>query len=461
MSVDLLTEFAANIKARQLLEPHDKVLAAVSSGPDSIALLHLLWRAQVAPLGVFHLNHMLRPEAEEEACFVAAYAKELGLSFYAYQYDVNAYAGENRVSVETAAREVRYRLLEECMEKHGYTKAALGHHKDDQAETVLLHLMRGSGLAGLSGMKPMRDRYIRPLLPFAKDQIIAYCDAFSLTYYHDRSNFSPEFERNRLRLELIPLIEAEYNPRFRHQLAQLAEIVQADDAELTQQAERMLPELAYVRYGALHLRRQVFCQLSLAFQRRVLQSLIAMARQSGYWAAFEQVESLRALVLNNDRFTYKLPLLTVIGEPNTIIFGEPQLPAWEPGTLPVSGEVTAGVFKICTEVLPKGPEYAVADQGEDFDIARLHLPLVYRKRQPGDVMRAFGQSGKKKVKDLLIEAKIPRYLRDHLPVICDQEEIIWLCGVRRSEKGRVVPGTKDVLRIKLGDADCHHDQPVL
>ncbi|HHX01127.1 MAG TPA: tRNA lysidine(34) synthetase TilS [Firmicutes bacterium] len=451
MTVDLLNEFVANVKARQLLDPKDHLLVAVSSGPDSMALLHLLWRAQLAPLGVFHLNHRLRPEAEEEADFVAAYTQQLDLPVHKYHYDVNRYAAENRVSVETAAREVRYRLLEECMEKHGYTKIALGHHQDDQAETVLLHLIRGSGLSGLAGMKPKRDCYIRPLLPFTKAQLIAYCRAFAIKFYHDRTNFSPEFERNKLRLELIPLIEREYNPKFSHHLAQLAEIVRADDEELTGKVEQLLPELTCTNYGVLHLQRGKFRQLSLAFQRRVLQSLIAKARQSVHWAAFEQVESLRELILNNDYFTYELPLLTVIGEPNNIVFGKPELPQWEPGILPVPGTVSMGNCQIRTEVLTKGPGYCLEGPGEDFALDQLCLPLVYRRRKPGDAMQVFGQTGKKKIKDLLIEAKIPRYLRDHIPIICDQEEIIWVCGVRRSEKGRVTPDSKEVIRIILED----------
>lgn len=449
MSADLLTEFVANIKARGLLETGDKVLAAVSSGPDSMALLHLLWRAQVAPIGVFHLNHQLRPEAEQEAEFVDAYVRQLGLPVYVYAHDIAHYAAVNRMSVETAAREVRYRLLRECMEKHGYTKIALGHHKDDQAETVLLHLIRGSGLPGLAGMKPQRDCFIRPLLPFTKAQILEYCRTFELAYHQDRTNFSPEYERNRLRLELIPLIESEYNPQFRSNLVQLAEIVSAEDQELAHQVQQLLPGLVYRKYGVPHLKRAEFGCLSLAFQRRVLQSIIAEARQSAQWAPFEQIETLRELILHNDSFTYPMPLLTVTGEANTIVFGRPEIPDWEPGILPVPGSVAAGVYQIRTEVARKGKEHTFSGEGEDFALDQLRLPLIYRKRKPGDVMQVFGQTGKKKVKDLMIDAKIPRYLRDHLPIICDQEDVLWVCGVRRSEKGRVTPDTDEILRIIL------------
>lgn len=451
MNADLLTEFVANIKARQLLEPGDKVLVAVSGGSDSMALLHLLCRAELAPLGVFHLNHRLRPEAEQEAQFVAEYAQKLKLPVYTYESDIKDWAFKQRISVETAAREMRYHLLGECMEKHGFTKAALGHHKDDQAETVLLHLIRGSGLPGLAGMKPKRDRFIRPLLPFTKEQILGYCRAFDITYHQDHSNFSREYERNKLRLELIPLIESKHNPRFRHHLAQLADIAGAEDQELADQVRRMLPDLAYGKYGVTHLKRDKFCRLSLAFQRRVLQSLISEARQSPQWASFEHIETLRALILHNDCFTYKLPQLTVIGESNNIVFGEPQTPEWEPGPLPVPGTVSAGDFRIRTEIVALDRDYTCDGQGEDFALDALRLPLVYRRRQPGDAMQVFGGTGKKKIKDLMIEAKIPRYLRDHIPVICDQEDILWVCGVRRSEKGRVTPDTKAILRIILED----------
>lgn len=462
MSYDLFPEFTAYIQARQLLKPGDRVLVAVSSGPDSMALLHLLQRMSDVELGVFHLNHKLRAEADEEADYVAAYADKLGLPVFIYEHDVNRYAREHRLSVEAGARKVRYQLMRECMEHNGYTKTALGHHRDDQAETVLMHLIRGTGLAGLGGMKPVRDCYIRPLLPFARREIMEYCHEFGIKYYHDQTNFSPEYGRNKLRLELIPLVEAEYNPKFREHLAQLAEIVQADEDVMKAQTDRLMQQLTFYRHGVLMLPRREFAQLSLAFQRRLLQTCIAQAGQSVNWIAFEQIERLRAQILSGNHFACELPLITVLGEPNIIVFGRPQLPAWEEQKLPVPGEITAGQYRIKTEILPYHEDCALGEEGEDFDLDQLSLPLTVRRRRPGDRMQVFGQTGLKKIKDLLIEAKLPRYLRDYLPIICDQKDAIWVCGVRRSEKGRITPESRRVLRIKLEVVnDCHDDRPMI
>lgn len=462
MSVDLLSEFSANIQTQQLLKPSDRVLVAVSSGPDSMALLHLLHRMASVELGIFHLNHQLRPEADEEAEYVAALGRQLGLPVYVYQYDVNRYCKEQQLSVEAGAREVRYRLMQDCLEKHGYTKIALGHHKDDQAETVLLHLIRGTGLAGLGGMKPIRDCYIRPLLPFTRRQIISYCDAFQITYYHDQTNFSTEYGRNKLRLELIPLIEAEYNPKFSQHLVQLAEIARADDEELAAQTHQLMRKLTFEQYGVLMLRRSQFQELSPAFQRRVLQSCIAQARRSVQWVAFNQAERLRQLILEQSHFTFELPLLTVIGEPKNIVFGRPRFSNWDQQELPVPGEIRAGHYHIKTEVFLCNQDYVPSEVGEDFDLEQLRLPLILRRRQPGDRMQVFGQTGSKKVKDLLIDAKVPQYLRDQIPLICDQDHIIWLGGIRRSEKGRITSTSRKILRIIFEVVkDCHHDQPML
>jgi len=455
---DLLIEFASNIQVRQLLNSNDKVLVAVSGGPDSMALLHLLYRLGTVSLGVFHLHHQLRAAADEEAEYVAQYAAQLQLQCHLYRYDVARYAQEQKLSVETSAREIRYRLLRECMEKYGYTKVALGHHKDDQAETVLMHLIRGSGLTGLSGMKAQRDCFIRPLLPFSSEQILSYCHAFNLKYYHDHTNFSTEYARNKLRLELIPLIEREYNSQFRHHLVQLAAIVEADDRELTEQTLQLLPKLTYWEYGVLHLRREEFSQLSTAFQRRVLQMCATSIRNSVPWYSLEHIEKLRELIGNHNIFTYKLPQLTVYGLANSIMFGEPELPAWEPAVLPVPGELVLGNYHIKSEILAVGEDITTHANSEDFDYDQLKLPLFVRKRQAGDQMCVFGQHSAKKLKDLLIDAKVPRIIRDHIPVVCDQEDIIWVCGIRRSEKGRITSTTKKILRLTLeGMNHCHNN----
>ncbi len=462
MGNDLLSAFMANISAEKLLEPNDKILIAVSSGPDSMALLNLLYRLEKFSLGIFHLNHQLRDEADREERFIVDFGKKLGLPVHSFRFDVLGYCQEQQVSVETGARQIRYQLMKECSAKYDYNKIALGHHQDDQAETVLMHLIRGSGLRGLAGMKSQRDCYIRPLLPFSRSQIIDYCDQFQLPYHHDQSNFDSVYQRNKIRLELIPLIEAEYNPKFRQSLVRLADIANADNQELETQTEAIFSELAFVKDGALHLIKESFCKLSLSLQRRVLQHCIARSRESKEWVSFDQVEELRKLINNKERFFYQIPLLPVTGLPNTIIFGNLKLVPWEAGSLPTSGTINVGNYWISVEIFLKGENYLPCEDGEEFDFDQLSHPLVFRPRQPGDRMQVFGQTGSKKIKDLLIDAKVPFYMRNYIPLICDQEDILWLTGIRRSEKGRINANTNKIIRIKFGHLkDCHRKMPVL
>lgn len=449
MKHDLINIFREYIKTHGLLRPDDKVLVCVSGGPDSMALLHLFTRMEEVDFGIFHLNHQLRDEAVQEAEYVADVAKKHGVCGHIYSYDVPQYLKDTGESLETGARTIRYRLINQCMEEHGYTKAAFGHHRDDQAETVLLNLIRGTGLTGLAGMQPQRNCYIRPLLAVNREQILSYCNAFSIKYYHDESNLSIEFRRNKIRLELIPHIENEYNPQFSKHLVQLAEIISADEAELTFLTEQLLAELTHRNHGVIYLKRDLFYQLSLAFQRRLLQTCIALSKSSHGWVSYEQLEMLRHYIINKHQFFYEISSLTIEGTENNVIFGVPEFSHWETGVLPMPGEITLGNYRIKAAILSLDQISLPGECSEDFDLDVLSLPLIYRRRQAGDRMQVFGQRSQKKVKDILIDAKIPRYLREHIPLICDQDEIILISEVRRSEKGRISGDTQRVLRITV------------
>lgn len=449
MSNDLFDTFLQTIQAYHLVQPDDKILVAVSGGPDSIVLWHLLMRLEKRQIGIFHLNHCLRPSAAKEAEFVRKLAEELGVAHHMFVKDINQHANKTRQSVESAAREVRYQLMGECLAEHGYSKIALGHHRDDQAETVLMHLLRGTGLGGLQGMAPQRGPYIRPLLQISKEEILAYCIEFNLPYTLDESNASSIYARNKIRLELIPLLEQDYNPGVRKHLANLSEIVRADNLELSAQTKTLFTEMTKVKDNCLYFERKRYNSLSVAFQRRILQECIKAVTNSVTQVELWHIEQLRDYISNRTNFQYLLPSTTVTGSAKLILFGTPSLVDLATGTLEVQGELVIGNWVITTQILSSDLVEQLDQDGysEDFDLATLQLPLVYRTRQPGDRMQVFGQTKMKKIKDLLIAAKVPNYFKDQVPIICDQEGIIMVCGVRRSEKGRITAKTTQVLRI--------------
>lgn len=460
MERNLLSRFAAEIQVRQLLMPEDKLLVAVSGGPDSMVLLDLFRRLGNVKFGIFHLNHQLREQASAEAAFVEEIGNQLGVAVHLYNYDVKQYSKDTKVSVETAARTIRYQMMEQCLKEYGYTKIALGHHRDDQVETILMHLFRGSGISGLTGIAWQRNYYIRPLLGIDKAEIISYCQHYDIPYCHDLTNFTTEYTRNKLRLELIPLIEQHFNPQLNRSITQMAEILRADDLELYNQTLQILSELSYFKHGVLTLDRTEFCRLSVAFQRRLLQLCITKASDTHEKIAYNQIEQLRKLITQEGgSFSYPLPLINIVGSANNIIFGAPQFQKWEEGILTIPGETVVGNYRIVTEVISSDQGSFKHETGSEyFDLGQLKLPLSYRRRQPGDRIKLFGSNHSKKVKNVFIDAKIPAYLRNEIPLICDLDEIVMIPMIRRSEKGRITASTSKILRVNIDSVKhCHSD----
>lgn len=448
MANDLMPQFKEGL-AQFDLGRDERILVAVSGGPDSMALLHLFLRWDKTRIGVFHLDHGFRPEAAAEARFVADYAAQFSVPAHVTAYDINRYLEESGESKQQGARKIRYRLLRECALKEGYTRIALGHHGDDQAETVLMRLLRGSGLHGLGGIPPQRGPFIRPLLAVPKDALIAYCQAFGIPFVEDPSNFEPVYLRNKIRNELIPLLEREYNPEIARQLLRLAELARDDDLELQRQAEAILTEYSSWDWGQLVFPRTVFSGLSRSVQRRVLRALLFHYQGHLLRVDFDHIETWREYLLNQSVSQLSLPGVSVSATQDSIYVGEPAGISWEPQTMEIPGEVQAGPYLIKAEFYTTSQLPPLREGSEDFDFAALELPLLVRPRQAGDRLRPFGADYSKKVKDLLIEARIPVERRDFLPCVCDQREIIWIPGVRRGAAAPLTEDTERVLRLSF------------
>ncbi|HAG11929.1 MAG TPA: tRNA lysidine(34) synthetase TilS, partial [Desulfotomaculum sp.] len=216
------------IEKMGMLKPGDKVLIGVSGGPDSIALLHVLWvlkdDLQIVPV-VAHLNHQLRgEEAEEDARSVREFSKKLELPCYIEEADVKSYHKNSGLSLQEACREIRFSFFGQLAGKLGAGRVALGHHADDQAETILLNFLRGAGISGLKGISYVRGLFIRPLLEIRRKEIEEYCLQQQLPVRQDSSNLKPVYTRNRIRLNLLPLLEREYNPQIIQTLVQLGNL---------------------------------------------------------------------------------------------------------------------------------------------------------------------------------------------------------------------------------------------
>ncbi|MGO0121685.1 tRNA lysidine(34) synthetase TilS [Desulfothermobacter acidiphilus] len=459
--MDLLPVVELTVGEENMLSVGDRVVVGVSGGPDSLALLDLLHRLSDGfklELVVAHLHHGLRPEAEAEAEMVREQALRYGCPFHMGRTDVQAHAQQHRLSVESAARDLRRRFLLEIASQTGATKIALGHQADDQAETVLLRLLRGTGPAGLKGILPVRGPFIRPLLRIRRWQIEAYCRWRGLHPCQDLSNWSPEFTRNRVRHQLLPWLAREFNPAVVELLVRLAELARAEDAFLETQALAAYRQLARPDREGVLLELSSLQELPLALLRRVLRlAYREVLGREDKELPFEHVEALRRR-LPCPRGELSLPggvrgiwergqlvLLPATAAPPVPFYA---YPVSVPGVtyLPEAGWVLQARLLSVAEV---GDPRRLAPIEALLDWAHLHPPLVARRRLPGDRFHPFGYPAPVKLKDFFINQKVPRRLRDRLPLVEDKQGIVWVGGVRVGARAALGEGTTDVLHLRL------------
>ena len=462
------------IQKSQLMAVGDRVLVAVSGGPDSVALLRLLYdlKEELAlHLEVAHLQHGIRgEEAKKDARFVCELAERMSLPVHIKEVNVPRLRSEaGRGNLEELARRERYRFFAEVARQRNLNKIATAHTRDDQAETVLMWLLRGAGRKGLGGMAPRQPvkvagpesskdvTLIRPLLGLDKEDLLDYFEHKGLDYRLDRSNEDTALLRNWIRLELLPLLKERIDPGVPSRLAQMAEVLRDEETLLNMLAQR---ELAELRTNS-GLRRDGFLRQPKAMQRRLLRLWIEQARGHLRGLDFDHVEALLTLIsagppqsrlsipggweLTREYETLRLVKAARQSRPRCY-----EYPMVLDGVLAVR---EAGITIDCRRMsslaagLPKDHWEAV------FDCAALTEPLVVRNFRRGDRFRPLGMAGHKKVKDLFIEKKAPLPARALLPLLVMGAEVLWLPGYGRSEIGRVGPDVKEILRIRVvGDA---------
>lgn len=439
-----------------MVRPGDRVLVAVSGGVDSIVLLHALFALREVwglTLHVGHLNHGLRgADADRDAAFVRATAERLGLPVTVGEAGGTLRAGFG--SLEDRARQERYAFLGRLAEAWGAHRIALGHTRNDVAETLLINLLRGTGVRGLAGIPPVRDgRIIRPLIGVTRQAVEAYAATQGLTFVTDASNADPAFLRNRIRHELLPLLAKGYAPQATEALARLADIVREEDALLDRLAREALAS-AMVRAGpdGAALEAGVLGGLPRALFRRVLR-LAAERAGSLRRLSFRQVEALEGLLGPGGR-EVTLPgrmvafrdadLLRIVPAGNRReVFG-PVTP------LAVGKEVAVPSLDFrfrLTWVSPgttrqPGPFRAL------LDLRGLPGDLAVRPWRPGDRFRPSGLRGTKKLQDFFVDAKIPRAERSRIPLLLAGDRIIWVVGWRVAEEARPRPGADWLLWVE-------------
>jgi len=469
--MDLRRKVREFIEKHRLVSAGDCVLVGVSGGPDSVALLHLLYdlREELElRLEVAHLQHGIRgEEAEKDAVFVAGLAAKLGLPFHLKQINLRQMRAEaGKGNLEAWARDERYRFLTDVARRRGIGKIATAHTEDDQAETVLMWFLRGSGMKGLGGMSPRRRLnigggkssngflIIHPLLDVCKAEILQFLTENHLTYRLDRSNQDPVFLRNWIRLNLIPQLKERIDPHLPSRLARQAELIRDE--------EQFLDRLAHKELDAIRTHGGINPALLLkhakAMQRRLLRLWIEEIRGHLRDLDFQHVEEILDLItVGPPQGRLSIPGGWELVKEYEVLKLEKRsrglgrlCPCYSYG-LQIGTELRiqeAGLTIQTRKISPPLPELPDSFMEAGFDIACLAADLTLRNFRHGDRFQPLGMAGHKKVKDLFIDKKVPLSVRASLPLLVLGDEIIWIPGYGRSEVGKITPETKAVLHLK-------------
>jgi tRNA(Ile)-lysidine synthase len=458
------------------LHPTRPVLVGVSGGPDSLCLLHVLHQSGY-PLVVACLNHGLRPESASEVELVQHIAETLGVDFDFSTVDTQQFASQMSLSIEAAARQLRYEFLFAQAARVNAQAVAVGHTADDQAETVLMHLLRGAGLAGLKGMEfrswlkswSTDIPLVRPLLTTWRSEILEYCHLNGLTPAQDATNQSLDYFRNRLRLEILPYLE-QFQPNIRQHLVRMAGTLALDYELLQSQVQVAWDALLVDRgQGYLAFHRAKFVAQPVAVQRYLLRQAMLALRTGTQDIELAMIERARTcLARTTGHRTCDLGAglqLRVEQDTAWVIVRGADLPAGEwPAVLtaqviklPIPGnlDLPAGWVIQSLRVAAGEPAFQAFIAHPDpyqawFDADRVVLPLQVRSRRTGDRMQPAGMGGKTvKLSDLMINLKLPYRSRATWPIVCAGEEIVWVPGCRQSLIARPDESTRRLLQLKL------------
>lgn len=443
-----------------------KLLVGVSGGPDSIALVHALKKIEQEvdiSVSAIHVNHQLRgEESDADERYVEDFCREWNIPCRVVRVNVGCLHAQKGGNKQAVARKLRYDSFFEVAREWQVDAVATAHHADDQIETVLMRLIRGTGVAGLAGIESIRDwrglKLVRPLLPFTKQELARYCEQAGLQPRLDSSNLSSIYMRNRLRLELVPLLES-FNPHVQKAISSLSELVKEEEKVWTELVEEALDQVLIHRDDVSYtLDVSSFLHLPIALQRRVVKLILSYLSQDGtFGVSLDAIEKVRELIADGSSSSmFHLPRGMIAEREYDKVhirladynqgdsYQKKTIELSIPGTTCLAGflgKIKVLESDVTLHNLHLGRRVAV------FDRDQLQYPLCVRARQSGDRMTCLGMDGRKKVKKVLMEAKVPKRLRDQLPIVTAGDEIIWIPGVKRSAIAPVTPKTTRFLYL--------------
>lgn len=424
--MSLFERVANRNKKESLVENGDRIVVGFSGGPDSVFLVEMLLKLREKidfDIVLVHVNHLLRgEEAQRDEDFSINYGKSKGLKVFARKINITSLGKEKGLSLEEAGREARYNFYKEVLEKSNSNKIALAHNKDDQIETFMFRLTRGTGLSGLEGIATKRDRYIRPISEIYKSEIVNYLDENNISYCIDSTNLENEFTRNSIRIDLIPFIEKRYNPKFKDKIFSLIEEIRDINIFIEKEIEQFsyneTINIESILKFPKSIRGKILSKYLYKYGLEVNRKKISLIESILEKGGSQEISLDSQYILKKEYNILKIQKINLIK--NNI----------EEVTFTIPNKIKYGDYIIEAEYVERG------EQNKNCFYTNLKLgdTLIVRGRKDGDKIIPTGMKGEKKLKEIFINEKIGKEKRDSIPLIVHNDNIVWIAGVRGNEK---------------------------
>ncbi|WP_175612606.1 tRNA lysidine(34) synthetase TilS [Fusobacterium mortiferum] len=424
--MSLFERVANRNKKESLVENGDRIVVGFSGGPDSVFLVEMLLKLREKidfDIVLVHVNHLLRgEEAQRDEDFSINYGKSKGLKVFARKINITSLGKEKGLSLEEAGREARYSFYKEVLEKSNSNKIALAHNKDDQIETFMFRLTRGTGLSGLEGIATKRDRYIRPISEIYKSEIVNYLDENNISYCIDSTNLENEFTRNSIRIDLIPFIEKRYNPKFKDKIFSLIEEIRDINIFIEKEIEQFsyneTINIESILKFPKSIRGKILSKYLYKYGLEVNRKKISLIESILEKGGSQEISLDSQYILKKEYNILKIQKINLIK--NNI----------EEVTFTIPNKIKYGDYIIEAEYVERG------EQNKNCFYTNLKLgdTLIVRGRKDGDKIIPTGMKGEKKLKEIFINEKIGKEKRDSIPLIVHNDNIVWIAGVRGNEK---------------------------
>ena len=453
------------IKENKIIQQDDRILVALSGGPDSVCLLHMLYRIKDKfnlKLGAIHINHMLRgEEADKDENYIIDLCEQMGIKHYVKRINIEYIAKETNVSLETAGRNERYKAFEEIKIKDKYNKIAVAHNANDQAETILMRIMRGTGLEGLTGIKPQREGgIIRPILCLNRQEIEDYCEYNGLNPRIDASNYDRHYNRNRVRLDILPYMRDNFNKDIIDTLNRMTLLLQKDNEFIEEYSKKCYNMYCKKHNNKLEILKELFEKEMESIITRVV--IIAFKEISKSYQNFEMKhiyeivnlafrETGKKINLTNNIICENLYGNIVLSKNDNKYYNSCVKTEIKLDKDNIIENIEFNNYIINFEVIEnkKKEKFTKNNLIKLFNYDKIEKEILIRYRKDGDKIIPLGMSGSKKVKDIFINSKVPREERDNTPILCFDDKISWIVGYKTSQLFKIDSDTKMILKITV------------